>query len=438
MTVRRPDSGSTTERPRRRCGLACALLLLGSVLDIAGCRDNAPAKPQDNDATSPEEDDGAPAPEAAAMEKLGALGYLDFSPEEADTSRLGVVHNDRERSYPGYNLYTDPGLATSFLIDENGNVIRSWTYQPSGRWHHGEILANGDFLIPARNPVRGGYLLRMTWEGQVLWKRNINAHHDFEVTPRGQILTLTTNPMRRRPDGLRIYDTPLTLLSHDGRIIEKLSLYELITRRPDLLELRFDLNTGKGDANDPDLLHANSIEWMHHKHLESKHRIYASTNVIVTIRHQNAIVIINWDAKELVWAWGPGEILGPHDAAVLENGNILLLDNGLRRGWSRAVELDPLARKIVWEYKAPEPTDFYTPGRGSAQRLPNGNTLITNSRSGRVFEVTRAGEIVWEFLSPHLNDKGHRAAIVRMKRYERSYIDRILQARRPAADPPQP
>src|SRR6059036_3002382 len=36
----------------------------------------------------------------------------------------------------------------------------------------------------------------------------------------------------------------------------------------------------------------------------------------------------------------------------------------------------------------------------SIQRLPNGNTLITESSFGRLFEVTREGEIVWEYVSP--------------------------------------
>lgn len=415
------------------------MLLLGSVLNITACGDDAPAKPQQNDETPQEQHEQAAA--AAAMQNLESLGYLDFSLEEADTSRLGVVQNDRERSYPGYNLYTDPGLSTSFLIDEQGEVIRSWSDQAGGNWDHGELLPNGDFLVPRRNPKRGGHLLRMTWDGEVLWKRDINAHHDVEVTPRDQILTLSVRFLPSRADGRRIRDTPLMLLSHDGQMIGKLSLYEVIKGRPDLLELNFDRVPVVGEARTSkhaELLHANSIEWMHHKHLESKHAIYAATNVIVSIRHQNAIVIINWDANELVWAWGPGEILGPHDATVLENGNILLFDNGHRRRWSRVIELDPLTREIVWEYKAPEPTDFYTRARGSSQRLPNGNTLITNSGSGQVFEVTRSGDIVWEFLSPHLDKKGHRAAIVRMKRYERSYVDRILQAQQPAADTPQP
>src|SRR3972149_8289690 len=36
----------------------------------------------------------------------------------------------------------------------------------------------------------------------------------------------------------------------------------------------------------------------------------------------------------------------------------------------------------------------------SAQRLPNGNTLITEGVGGRVFEVTAKHEIVWEYVNP--------------------------------------
>ena len=138
------------------------------------------------------------------------------------------------------------------------------------------------------------------------------------------------------------------------------------------------------------------------KDLAAKHPIYGPTNVIVCIRHRDLVAIFNWDTRELVWSWGQGEISGPHDAVVLQNGNILLFDNGLSRGWSRVIELDPLTRQIVWQYTAPVPSDFFTESRGGNQRLPNGNTLITESDSGRAFEVTREGEIVWEFWNPEI------------------------------------
>jgi hypothetical protein len=37
----------------------------------------------------------------------------------------------------------------------------------------------------------------------------------------------------------------------------------------------------------------------------------------------------------------------------------------------------------------------------SAQRLPNGNTLITEGADGRIFELTPEHEIVWEYMSPY-------------------------------------
>ena len=64
------------------------------------------------------------------------------------------------------------------------------------------------------------------------------------------------------------------------------------------------------------------------------------------------------------------------------------------------IELNPITREIVWEYKAEPPTDFFTRVMGSALRLPNGNTMITSSNQRRIFEVTTNGEVVWEFYSP--------------------------------------
>jgi hypothetical protein len=50
--------------------------------------------------------------------------------------------------------------------------------------------------------------------------------------------------------------------------------------------------------------------------------------------------------------------------------------------------------------------------------LPNGNTLITNSGSGRAFEVTAEGKIVWEFANPKVYSNGNRANIWRLTRFQ--------------------
>ncbi len=81
------------------------------------------------------------------------------------------------------------------------------------------------------------------------------------------------------------------------------------------------------------------------------------------------------------------------------------------------IELNPFTEKIEWQYTAEPPQLFFSETRGSAQRLPNGNTLITESDKGRVFEITRRGELVWEFYSPQIDKKKNkRAAIYRMMR----------------------
>lgn len=443
-----------SETPNRQLGCALgAMLALGLIFSGAGCRQKTPTSNPSRTEDAPtlppnnESSDEAAVAQAEAMEQFAGLGYIGYSDEVADESRRGVVHNDRERSSPGYNLYGNPILTSAVLIDNTGEVIQSWEHPQGGNWANCELLPNGDLLVPGNaartdpESERHHYLLRLSWDGNVIWNVDVSAHHDVEVTPRNQILTLTEDsrkrPIHRR---LEILDAMLMLLSHDGEVVEELSLYETLITAPDVLKLEVKgvKRLRREGKRIIDLLHANSIEWMRHKHLEPRDPLYSASNVLISMRHQNAVAIIDWDSKRLVWAWGPGEILGPHDARMLENGNILLFDNGLKRKWSRVIEVNPLTRKIVWEYKAPTPTDFYTATRGGCQRLPNGNTLITDSNSGRVFEVTPDGEIVWEFLSPHLNEENHRATIVRMKRYEPAFIDRILQAHRPVEAAPSP
>ena len=99
--------------------------------------------------------------------------------------------------------------------------------------------------------------------------------------------------------------------------------------------------------------------------------------------------------------------LGPwraqHDPRFLENGNMLLFDNrgNLGEGGrSRILEFDPQTAGIIWSYYGKPDDKFSSDARGMSQRLPNGNTLITESNPGRIFEVTPDGTTVWEFIVP--------------------------------------
>jgi YD repeat-containing protein len=53
-----------------------------------------------------------------------------------------------------------------------------------------------------------------------------------------------------------------------------------------------------------------------------------------------------------------------------------------------------------WVYGATPAASFYTPQVGSAQRLPNGNTLICEGTMGRFFEIGPDSQLVWTYINP--------------------------------------
>jgi hypothetical protein len=370
------------------------------------------------------------------IDRLRSLGYLDFVPANKDDHRSGVVHKTNA-SYPGYNFFTNAFICMAVLTDADGNVVNYWHQQARcDRWDNTEFLDNGDVLVLGRiavenrDPDSDRFLAKLSWQGRVIWRQMIPVHHDIEVTPSGDLLTLTKE--HRTVTGVHnvrtIRDNRITLLNETGEVLEYASLYDMFRSAKDQVALT---PVGAEVANEIDLFHANSVEWIRPEKLNTKRLspLYSANNILFCSRHQDTVCIMNWPKKRIIWAWGQGILSGPHDANILANGNILLFDNGLARGWSRIIELDPVNKKIVWSYQAKKPEDFFTRGRGSDQRLANGNTLISESDKGHAFEVTPAGETVWEYFTPFKNADNERATIVRFYRFEPEKIQAIIRAR---------
>lgn len=377
----------------------------------------------------------AEADTSEAVDRLRSLPYAGFSGGR-DDAQDGVVVHDETRAYPGYNLVSVHDRCRADLIDMHGRVLRSWRHDGSASWSNVELLDNGDLLAVGWDANEAGesgiadqkrYLLRFAWDGTLLWKRPMAAHHDVEVTPRGELLTLTFE-RRRIPEihsEIEVRDDRLTRLDPDGRNPRSMSLYDLVSRSPAVFPLqRVAPNTAGGEPW-IDLFHGNSIEWMHRPALAARDPLYGPSNVLACFRNQDRIAIFDLDRERVLWAWGAGMLSGPHDAQVLDDGTVLVFDNGLARGWSRVVQVDPLRGEIVWEYRARDPRSLFTASRGSAQRLPNGNTLIANSDNGTAFEITRDGEEVWRYNIPERDERGHRATIVRVKRYEPAFVEAL-------------
>lgn len=98
--------------------------------------------------------------------------------------------------------------------------------------------------------------------------------------------------------------------------------------------------------------------------------------------------------------------IGPlHDLQILENGNLLMQDS-----WTHVIEVDCATHETVWQYDASA-----APGnRDQAieihafQRLADGNTLIAESGSGRIVEISPSGEIAKQIRLKLDNPHPHR------------------------------
>ena len=128
-------------------------------------------------------------------------------------------------------------------------------------------------------------------------------------------------------------------------------------------------------------------------------------DILASYRPTSTVLRISRKTGKILWKLGPPMVAGQHAPTLLANGNILIFDNGVHRlddamPYSRVIEVDPATNQIVWKYQDKPAWNFFSPRMGLAQRLPNGNTLITEASFGRFFEVTSQGKIVWEYVNP--------------------------------------
>ncbi|MGH0028851.1 MAG: aryl-sulfate sulfotransferase [Myxococcota bacterium] len=359
------------------------------------------------------------APSDAERARLQALGYVDASREPADAGLAGVVVHDAARVQPGYRLFSADTACEADLIDVDGALVRRWNGAPCSKWSHAQLLEDGSLLVAGEHRFdpadpKPSYLRRYAFDGRLVRHWPIHAHHDAAPLPDGSLLALVLQEFRD-PEvfaGGVVVDNPILPISPQGRSGRPVSLHETMKALDGACPFRTPVESNPGKAEP---LHMNSIQWIPGPRPQ----------VLISTRHQDCIYRIDWETKRVVWAWGRGELDGPHDATRLANGNVLVFDNGMVRGWSRVLEVEPGSGRIVWEYPGEGDPPFYTRGRGGSQRLPNGNTLIAESNEGRAFEVTRDGEIVWEYYNPRFID-GHRAAIIRMRHYPAAMIEPLL------------
>ena len=321
--------------------------------------------------------------------------------------QLGLTVYKPERAYQGYTLFAPLSGTDVYLIDMRGSVVHRWQvpFRPAS---YGYLLEDGHLLFGGQTgkaPVNfggsGGVVMEADWDGSILWEyREDTLHHDFCRMDNGNTMLLgweptPTEPATRIKGGklgtepeMGIWSDYFREVTSDGKVAWEWHAYEHLDTETDLL---CPLHTRE--------------EWTHANACE----VLPDGNLLTSFRLLDTVAIIDKSSGEFIWKWGKEELGHQHDPNPLENGNILIFDNGWHsikatQPRSRIIEVNPKTDQIEWQYETRPPWEFFSSFISGAQRLPNGNTLICEGMTGRLFEITTEGETVWEYINPFFGD----------------------------------
>jgi Arylsulfotransferase (ASST) len=373
-------------------------------------------------------------PEQAAMiERLEALGYAQGV---VDASAFeGVTLHDRARAQAGYNLVTSGHAQVVQLMDMDGAVLHEWRADFSMIWPELAHKADREQAVFFRRAYLlddGGILaiyegfgmLRLDRTSKLLWSRENLAHHDLQVLEDGTLVVLTRKAHlvpRINPDKPILEDYVSWLDLDTGEDLrEPVSMLECFENSE---EFRPILEAHPLRAGD--LFHTNGLEVLDGRF---DHPAFTAGNLLLSFSKLHAVGVADPVRQEMVWVL-QGDFKRQHDPRILGDGTLMLFDNrgvnfddgkGLEE-LSRVLVYDPATKERGWSYEGDDEHPFYTRTCGTNQRLPGGNTLITESDNGRAFEVAPDGTIVWEYYNPHHVGR-YVASLLEVERVEVSVV----------------
>jgi Arylsulfotransferase (ASST) len=447
--------------------LIVALLAVAGLAVLAerepGAGSRPPASPSPASASPSVTDD------AEREARLRALPYSAFATGEDDRPRAGVTRYVRGAASEGLNLFPLASRGEAWLVDMTGKRLHAWASargQPDADeevpphfrgWQDVEVDAEGAlYALVSRDRV-----LKLDSSSRLAWEAPLRAHHDLTLAADGSVYTLTDELRVVEDDRARrrlVFDNDVVRIGPGGAVRSRISMLDVlladaelgprvrtsVSRRFASLDARGvsaaldDLAARDGRARrrrselehalgpDPaappdremiallrdvpgspsDVLHGNAVRVLD----RAVPGLGQAGDLLVSLRDLDLVAVLDPATRRLRWRWGPGVVEWQHDPSVTPNRNLLIFDNGARRGASRVLEVEPASGRVVWSQGG-----FFSLTRGASQALSNGNVLIVESDRGRAFETTRAGDVVWEFFQPDAAG-GRRRSLSQMHR----------------------
>ncbi|MBK6291002.1 MAG: aryl-sulfate sulfotransferase [Ignavibacteria bacterium] len=370
---------------------------------------------------------------------------------------VGVFKHDVAQTSQGYTLFAPVASKSTYLIDNDGQVVHSWTSQnipglSAMLLPDGSLLRTGNPLVQTMGGGgAGGIIERRSWDNELLWRYErigptYRTHHDVEIMPNGNVLLLEwqrytrAEAIARGRDPKRLLDSmiyseriievrptgPTT-----GEIVWSWSAWDNLIQDFDETKLFYGvisehpekLNINTGDLR-TDWLHFNSVRYSPER-----------DEILVSVHNLDEVIVISRATGSIVYRWGnpsnykigapsARKFFGQHDARWTDSSGtrITVFNNGIGRTASLFTDYSTLdeievprsldgtyAKRangsygpdtISWTYPRTPDTSFFAINISGAYRLPNGNTLACVGPDGIFSEITQELHEVWRYVNP--------------------------------------
>jgi hypothetical protein len=334
------------------------------------------------------------------LARILSLPYLDAKAVAPATS--GVTIHSVEQVAPGVNLYVSGHGSEATLMDIDGEFLHRWemtfeeafpdksTSPGTDYFRRAQVFANGDLLAI----YQGGGMIKLDVRSRLIWAFDLSFYNDFFVAADGRIWGVAKEAVGRPEirQGSPVLEDSIVVLSPEGKLLDRFSLLDAFSQSP-YAKLMHPL------PDVADIFHTNTVEVMDGS-MASLSPLYSAGRILVSLRQVDIVAFLDPETRRIDSAWR-GPWVMQHQPTLLPSGRLLIFDNRGADDLTRVLEFDTDTEEISWEYRGQPDQPLSSPEGGSAQLLSNDNILITESERGRAIEITPAGEVVWEFVSPH-------------------------------------
>ncbi len=363
--------------------------------------------------------------------------------------------SDAGEPYEGLTLVTKMAAERNIaaeIVDLDNETVHKWNIDWFKIWPNAKHLPEN--VIPKEKPgthISGvnvmdngdlvfnfGYLglVRIDRNGEVVWRLPYQTHHSIHKDDDDNLWVCGTKYHTEIIPSLPhivppFYEETILKVSPEGKILREWSVADILRKNgyTGLLYQGTHKNGStqiKGDGltlGNSDILHLNDIEPFSNKLEEG---FFKQGDVLVSLRNINTVFVFNVETEKIKFI-SIGQFVRQHDPDFIDGNTFSVFDNNnnsapqedLRQSRITIVSAQDNTNKVYFEGTLEKP--FFTNVMGKHQWLPNGNLLITETMSGKGFEIDRQGEVVWQYIN--YVDKGIVGIVEEVQRLPPDYTE---------------